>query len=376
MINEIKFLALKEWRELIGDYRSLTAAFMYVALGPALLFMLASKWVANVDAEPNLDIAVIEHNIAARIVSHIELNGHTASIISESQRDQFDLVIEARNKPHSNGVHLYLSGAASSDAKSKQLTAAQSLINQFVHQENRFAQASSTSTTFEPAITLSIHTHDAFNAQQLSLLRSLMIFILMAPFVITLAFVSDTLGGERERGALAQTSLMPVSSASIVLAKYLAGVAMGLIGTFATLSLGLWLIGDLPLYKLGFSLQITPVTIVAAIAWLTPFVALIVALQMFIAMTAASFKESQNYLSMLSFAPMLSVFMNDKVEGLALGHWIPLVQQQKGLMALFSEQAINWQYCMVAAVVCLSLAAAALLVVNRELQSEKLAQFI
>jgi sodium transport system permease protein len=138
-----------------------------------------------------------------------------------------------------------------------------------------------------------------------SVISVLALYFVLAPFFASLASAIDTTAGERERGTLEPLLVQPISSVDVVLSKWLSLSVLGLLGTAVTVTLGLWSLRAAPLADAGVTIDLAPLVIAQAVLVVAPLAFLVAALQMWVGLQAKTYKEGQNYLTLIAFLPMV-----------------------------------------------------------------------
>jgi sodium transport system permease protein len=154
-------------------------------------------------------------------------------------------------------------------------------------------------------------------------------FVLMAVLYGSLNAALDTTAGERERGSLEPLLMNPMPHAALVLGKWGAVAAVGmLIAMLSCLSFlpGQWLMRS---EALAAMFRFGPVEAAAFIALLLPLAGALAALLMAIAIRSKSFKEAQAGTTVVvlavSLLPLMTVFNQ---EGVAPWfYWVPALAQ-------------------------------------------------
>ncbi|MEN9631006.1 MAG: sodium transporter permease protein NatB, partial [Pseudomonadota bacterium] len=199
-------------------------------------------------------------------------------------------------------------------------------------------------------------------------------FVLMAVLYGALNAALDTTAGERERGSLEPLLMNPTSRGALVLGKWAAVAAVGmLIAVLSCLSFlpGQWLLRSESLaamfrYGLGEALQF--------IALLLPLAGALSGLLMAIAIRCRSFKEAQANATvlvlMVSLLPLVTLFNQD---GEAPWHlWVPALAQMTLMGRVLKGGAIEAADLALPLGVSLLLAAASVAYVARVLRRSAL----
>ena len=389
--NQFIALVKKEYRELIRDQRSLFATFAYALFGPLLLFVVIQGIIETASEETKVVIAIqqdsqvqhaisdIQHFLTKKNVETLAYDGPIPSRLdlASSASLNFDILLRVqlpKNATLSENYLIQIYGDSSTQASVAKLTLAESLIAEFIQMKRQHAMFKQGMSPVN--LPWSSHTFEV-NPQTPSssrIMDSLLIFLLLAPFFITLNYINDATAGERERGALVPFLTQPMDRQTLILSKWFVGSLLGILGTAMTIALGFELMNSLPLHEIGVQLNVTPEKILLAILILSPLAFLVASVQMWIALTAKSFKEGQSYLTLFGFLPMVAVFMATKFESLSFSPVLPLIGHQQQLQALFSDQGLDLMQLAGLSTLCLLLSAIAIKALHRQINSESILQ--
>jgi len=131
-------------------------------------------------------------------------------------------------------------------------------------------------------------------------------FIIFSIFIGGMYLAIDTTAGERERGSLEPLLINPLPRWQLVLGKYGATLVFTLIAVAETLLAFYVVLNLIPLEKfLGVRYSLDGLALIKIFLITIPMTLLAAGLQMVIATFTKSFKEAQNYLSMLPLIPAL-----------------------------------------------------------------------
>lgn len=182
------------------------------------------------------------------------------------------------------------------------------------------------------ATPLGIEEVEVSSAQQRAarLLSFLPLFIMMAAFVGAMQIATDSTAGERERGSLEALLVNPASRETIAAGKWLAGTAVAMGSVLVSGGLLLAIFQSIPLQDLGIRFRLGPPQLLGTLAAVLPLCPFIVAVQMYLATFAKSFKEAQSYLSLLMMGQMLPGFLATMYPVTSKGwlYFVPWVGQQ------------------------------------------------
>jgi sodium transport system permease protein len=199
-------------------------------------------------------------------------------------------------------------------------------------------------------------------------------FVLMAVLYGALNAALDTTAGERERGSLEPLLMNPMPHAALVLGKWAAVAAVGmLIAVLSCLSFlpGQWLMRSEALAAL---FRFGPYEAAAFIALLLPLAGALAAVLMAIAIRSKSFKEAQTSTTVVvgaaSTLPLVAVLSQ---EGVAPWHyWVPALSQTTLMSSVLKGEVVNLPDVAASVGSSVLLCAVALVVVSRLLRAAAL----
>jgi sodium transport system permease protein len=386
----------KEILELIRDQRSLIATFAYAMLGPVLLYVVIKSTLDDHETDikvtvgieyqtsMNDEIQFIEDFLRSSNIQTLRVGKDQSQDFIQSETTQslsqhfgFDVLIQLSNVVNqSKPVHQQVTytvkviGNDSRTTSSENLKHIASLMQEFSQLNQSNSMLKQGLRPQHPQWKIQSHVVNSHSADSARLLDSLLIFILLAPFIITLNYINDATAGERERNSLVPMLIQPINPMLLITAKWFVGSLLGIIGTGITMILGFSLLKGLPLHELNITLDTSPAALLTNLGLLVPLVLLVAAMQMLIALAAKSYKEGQSYLTLFSFLPMIVVFMAHRLENIEWIWSVPIIGQQSTLQAAVNAQSINFNQFAVQSVVCLVLTVMIFFAVNKQLTSE------
>lgn len=189
-------------------------------------------------------------------------------------------------------------------------------------------------------VNLQYRDHSTPAQRSAQLLGSLVIFLLIVPFVAGMSVAIDSLAGERERRSLEKLMVQPVTGWQIVFGKGLATMVFGLGGLALMLLASGLVLPRVDLTSLGMSLYLPVETLLVAFVVVAPIAMLAAGLQSLVSLLTRSFKEAQLYMSALMFVPMMVVFGLEFLD-VPEGRWqavTPIVSQFELLGNLLRQE--------------------------------------
>jgi sodium transport system permease protein len=199
-------------------------------------------------------------------------------------------------------------------------------------------------------------------------------FVLMAVLYGALNAALDSTAGERERGSLEPLLMNPVPRGALVLGKWAAVAAVGLLiallSCFSFLP-GQWLLRS---ETLAAMFQFGPVEAVLFLAALAPLAAALAALMMAVAIRCKSFKEAQaNNTVLVLVVSMLPLVLLMNPEGEApWQRWVPALGQVLLMNRVLKGEAVGAADLVAPLVACAVLTALGLGFVARQLRGAAL----
>jgi sodium transport system permease protein len=184
------------------------------------------------------------------------------------------------------------------------------------------------------------------------------LFVMIAAFTGAMQIATDSTAGERERGSIEALLVNPAPRVAIAGGKWIAGTLTAMLSVIVTGSLLFALFQYIPLQDLGIRFRLGLPEATGFLAVVLPLCPLIVAIQMYVATFAKSFKEAQSYLSFLMMAQMVPGMMAT-MNSTATQPWmyyVPWIGQQTLLTDVLGNKPIGPLVFIVVGVVNLTLA--------------------
>jgi len=200
------------------------------------------------------------------------------------------------------------------------------------------------------------------------------LFIMMAAFTGAMSISTDSTAGERERGSLEALLINPAPRIAIAGGKWLAGTATAMLSVIITAALLYAIFEYIPLQDLGLRFRLGVPQLAGMLAAVLPLCPFIVAIQMYLATFAKSFKEAQSYLSLLMMVQMVPGFLATMypLSSKAWMYFLPWVGQQVLLTDVLGGKPPSALFFVAAAALNLAIAAVAVQGTTALLQREKI----
>lgn len=195
------------------------------------------------------------------------------------------------------------------------------------------------------ATAVAIEDVEVSSAQQraANILGFIPLFVMIAAFTGAMGITTDSTAGERERGSIEALLVNPAPRLAIAGGKWIAGTATAMLSVFVTGGLLFALFKYIPLQDLGIRFRLGTPELLGFLAVVLPLCPLIVAIQMYVATFAKSFKEAQSYLSFLMMAQMIPGMMAsmNTTATKAWMYYVPWVGQQTLLTDVLGNKPIS-----------------------------------
>lgn len=200
------------------------------------------------------------------------------------------------------------------------------------------------------------------------------LFVMITAFTGAMQIATDSTAGERERGSIEALLVNPAPRGAIAAGKWIAGTATALLAVLFTGGLLFALFQYIPLQDLGLRFQLGVPQLAGTLAAVLPLVPLIVALQMYVATFAKSFKEAQSYLSFLMMAQMVPGMMAtmNTMTTKAWMYYIPWLGQQSLMTDVLGNKPIHPAVFVVVAITNIALAIVMVRLTSGLLMREKI----
>lgn len=356
---------LKEFIDLLRDRRSLLSGFAYIAFGPLVLLVVINSLASETQTTSWSPIrfcgpssAILKQELTA---SRLEFKPDAAICLNIPDNFEERLAKGSPARVQIRGD--LLAQSATIDRIERSLTRfSVTLANQRV-------MARGLSPSVINPLVIDTQNTNSFSRGADVIARALIIMFVLSPFFVSVAAAADMTAGERERRSFEPLLVHPVSTFSIIVGKWMAAAALGITGTTACIVGGLFLLEQSSLAQLGIKLDTGAAAGLQASLYLIPLTMLAAAIQLAIGLNARNFKDAQNYLMLLSFAPAIVGFMLTGERLAKAADW-PFAWELSALSGpLLGAPAPATPFVVIAAIE-LALTAAILAFCARQLRSE------
>ncbi len=295
---------LKEFVDLLRDRRALFSGFAYVAFGPIAVLMAVNTLAAQSSEQSWAPIRFCEAS-SPILRQELEAAGlefrPDAGICVTIAPDFETRLAEGRSaRVHVRGDLL---------AQSATIRRIETTLSRFSSTlGNQRLLTRGVSPSISDPIVIDTQNTNSYSRQADVIARVLIIMFVLGPFFVSVAAAADMTAGERERRSLEPLLVHPVSASAIVIGKWMAAAALGVLGTTACVVGGLYLLEHSALAELGIRLETSPATGLIVSLYLLPLTLLVAAIQVAVGLWSRNFKDAQSYLMLFSFAPAIMGF--------------------------------------------------------------------
>lgn len=355
MSSAVFTILRKEIIDSLRDRRTLLYTLLGSALsGPLVLLVIFTIIAQQSEKIERLKLPVIGQEHAPALVTFLEraqVNIETApdDYVNKIKNGELDVVLEIDKKfpeqvAAGQDAILRLHFDSSRQRSRPSISRIQGLLRSYARQWGE-ARLVMRGVAHEVAFPLQIQGMDYATAQQTgsAILSMLAFYAVFAVLLGGLASALDSTAGERERGSLEPLLLLPMTSTTIALGKWLAVVficliviLLTLVGYYLTLRSGL-----LPRINVAFFFGIKEA--LRFLIVLLPLGLLFPVLQLTLGTLARTFKEAQTNASLLifgiSFLPLVQIFQPGKDPAWLV--WIPVSGQFALLNRILRGEAIT-----------------------------------
>lgn len=205
------------------------------------------------------------------------------------------------------------------------------------------------------------------------LLNVIPMMLMLSAFAGGMNVAIDVTAGERERRSLEPLLLNSAARVGMVIGKWAAACVAALTVTLLTAFMFTWVPPLLPLDEIGMRVQFGLPELAQAISWVVPLGLVGVALEMWIACFARTFKEAQTYLSFFILLPTLpaAFLMFSPLEASLATSLVPALAQVTAIVELLKGGQPQIGHLLLTWLSSLVYVAFVLWRIERRLRSEK-----
>ena len=376
----------KELRDWSRDRRSIITVLVSSMLAPGLIFFLFNSMANRQRQVEDVTIPVVGAANAPALVDW--LRQQAGVTVSEGPADpeeavrtrREDVVIVipekfAKNFSASKPAQIRLVADSSSQNSRPKVQRVRNLLQAY---NGQIGALRLVARGISPAVATAVQIEDieVSSSQQRAaqILGFIPLFVMISAFTGAMAISTDSTAGERERGSFEALLVNPAPRMAIAAGKWLAGTLTGILTVLITAGLLFAMFKQLPLQDLGIRFRLGTPELMRTLSVVLPLCPLIVAIQMYVATFAKSFKEAQSYLSFLMMAQMVPGMMAtmNTMSTKAWMYYVPWIGQQSLLTDVLGNKPISPVVFLIVGVINVTLAVAVLRGTSGLLHREKI----
>ena len=384
--KQILVVIRKELRDWSRDRRSIITVLVSSLLAPGLIFFLFNSMASRQHSIEEVVIPVVGAANAPALVDW--LRQQAGVTITEGPRDPEDAVRTRRedaiivipdnfskNFAASKPAQIRLVADSSSQNSRPKVQRVRGLLQRY---GSEIGSLRLVARGISPLVATAVQIEDieVSSSQQRAaqILGFIPLFVMISAFTGAMAISTDSTAGERERGSFEALLVNPAPRMAIAAGKWLAGSLTGMLTVLITAGLLFAMFQQLPLQDLGIRFRLGQPELIRTLAVVLPLCPLIVAIQMYVATFAKSFKEAQSYLSFLMMAQMVPGMMAtmNTMSTKAWMYYVPWIGQQTLLTDVLGNKPISPLVFVVVGVINLTIGIAVLKGTSGLLQREKI----
>ena len=384
--TQILVVIRKELRDWSRDRRSIITVLVSSLLAPGLIFFLFNSMASRQRSIEDVNIPVVGAENAPALVDW--LRQQAGVTITEGPQDPEEAVRTRRedaiivipdnfskNFAASKPAQIRLVADSSSQNSRPKVQRVRGLLQRY---GSEIGSLRLVARGISPLVATAVQIEDieVSSSQQRAaqILGFIPLFVMISAFTGAMAISTDSTAGERERGSFEALLVNPAPRIAIAAGKWLAGSLTGMLTVMITGGLLFAMFKQLPLQDLGIRFRLGQPELIRTLAVVLPLCPLIVAIQMYVATFAKSFKEAQSYLSFLMMAQMVPGMMAtmNTMSTKAWMYYVPWIGQQTLLTDVLGNKPISPLVFVIVGVINLTIAVAVLRGTSGLLHREKI----
>ncbi|MEL0034999.1 MAG: ABC transporter permease subunit [Gammaproteobacteria bacterium] len=374
----------KELRDSLRDRRAIMISLLPALFAPILMATMFHFMVQTRVSTNEITVPIIGMGNAPDLIQYLEQNEVTFTAYegdpkADIQNKNVKIVMEIpddfeENFAQSKPAIIYIHSDGSLDKSRADDRRISGLINQYSRTiGNMRLMIHGVNPQIANAVSINDKDYSTDESRAGQILAGLQIFIMMAAFFGSAPTAIDLTAGERERNSLEPLLVHPLTSANIMLGKWLTVVTYGLLATIIAVVVTAIAFEFVSLKAAGIDPKLTVTMQISMIVLLIPNAMFAAGLQMLTSLFAKSFKEAQSYLGFLVFIPMAPVIIT-MIGGMKAEGWmfmVPVLGQQQILTNIMRGEAMILTQFLSVTAVTVVVSAIILTVLTKLLRSER-----
>lgn len=347
----------KEVTDNLRDRRTLAAALAYPFLGPAMILLIVfAIGRLSKQSERPLELPVVGGEHAPNLLHFLEQHNveiqpppeDPEAAVRTGEEDVVLIIPEGFGKAFSDGrpaTVRIVNDPSRNDALAS-IGRTQALLEAYSRLVGRLRlQVRGLDPRLVDALALESVDVSTPQSQGARILAIAPYLIIVSMFVGGMYLAIDSTAGERERGSLEPLLINPLSRSQLVVGKAAAVLLFTAVALLETLIGFSVVLNYVPLERyIGVQMSLPPRALGLILLVSLPLMLFVVAVQMMIASYTKSFKEAQNYISLMLLIPALpalimAVLPVDETLWLVA---IPTVGQQFFINQVLRAEPLSW----------------------------------
>jgi sodium transport system permease protein len=385
-LSQIIVVIRKEMRDWSRDRRSIITVIVSSMLSPGLIFFLFNSQANRQRSVEDVTVPVVGAANAPAFVDWMRQQpGITVTegpadpqeAVRTRQQEVVVVIPEnfAKNFSVSKPAQIRLVADSSSQNSRPKVQRVRTMLQRY---NAEIGSLRLIARGISPAVATAVQVEDVevSSSQQRAaqILGFIPLFVMISAFIGAMAISTDSTAGERERGSFEALLVNPAPRIAIAAGKWLAGTLTAMITVLLTAGLLFAMFKQLPLADLGIRFRLGTPELLRTLSVVLPLCPLIVAIQMYVATFAKSFKEAQSYLSFLMMAQMIPGMMAtmNTLPSKAWMYYVPWLGQQTLLIDVLGNKPIGPLVFVIVGVINLTVAVLVLRGTSGLLHREKI----
>ena len=373
-VSQVIVVVRKELRDWSRDRRSIITVLVSSMLAPGLIFFLFNSMASRQRLAEDVSIPVVGAANAPALVDWLRQQAGVTVTDGpkdpeeavRTRREEAIIVIPdnfAKNFAASKPAQIRLVADSSSQNSRPKVQRVRGLLQRY---GSEIGSLRLVARGISPLVASAVQIEDVevSSSQQRAaqILGFIPLFVMLAGFTGAMSISTDSTAGERERGSFEALLVNPAPRLAIAAGKWLAGTLTAMLTVAITAGLLFAMFKQLPLQDLGIRFRLGSPEMTRTLAIVLPLCPLIVAVQMYVATFAKSFKEAQSYLSFLMMAQMIPGMMvtMNTMSTKAWLYYVPWIGQQMLLTDVLGSKPVSPLVFLVVGVINVTLAVAVL----------------
>ena len=345
MIQTLKAVIRKEWRDSVRDRRSISASILFAISGPLLIALLIANQADEATSNEPIRVDIVGAEVASDLMANLHKGGVELAEGAEPAPVQLTIPTDyAETFEAGEVVWLEVTADRSKSGARRDAERLERLIQGYSASlgQMRLALRGVAPSVAQPIAVESrdLATREARSSHILGLLT---IYFLIAAFFGSMAVSIDVAAGERERNSLEVLMAQPISALAVFAGKTVVASLFGAFGIGMTILVSKLVFVRVPLDEIGLSFTIGWLDAGLILVSLLPLAVMVAALQILLSLWAKTFKEASTYLNALMFLPM-AVAMVVQVKEVEPAAWmfsVPLLGHQQWIRGMIRAETVE-----------------------------------